>query len=181
MRNVPSVVTYDDGIYVGYRYYETFKIKPAYEFGYGLSYTSFTYGNIKLSSPKFKGNITVTVEVKNNGITAGKEVAELYLTAPSVKLDKPALELKGFAKTKLLQPGESQTLTFIIDSHNLSSFDTSTSSWIAEAGTYNIKIGASSRDIRLNASFTLAKDLTVKKESVALLPTEKITEIKPSR
>ena len=82
----PAVVTYEDGIYVGYRYYETFKVKTAYEFGYGLSYTNFTYSNLKLSSAKFNGKITVTVDVKNGGAVAGKEVAELYLTAPAVKL-----------------------------------------------------------------------------------------------
>jgi beta-glucosidase len=179
MRIKPAVVTYEDGIYVGYRYYETFKVKPAYEFGFGLSYTNFTYSNFKLSSPKFTGNITVTVDIKNSGTVAGKEVAELYLTAPAVKLDKPALELKGFAKTKLLQPGESQTLTFVIDSRRLSSFDPDSSSWIAEAGKYEVKIGASSKDIRQSASFSLAKDLTVKSETVSLVPKEKINELKP--
>jgi beta-glucosidase len=181
MRSVPSVVTYEDGIYVGYRYYETFKVKPAYEFGYGLSYTDFAYRNLRLSSTKFNGSISVTVEVKNNGKIAGKEVAELYLTAPAVKLDKPALELKGFAKTKLLQPGESQTLSFEIDSRRLASFDAAKSSWIAEAGKYIVKIGASSRDIRQSGSFNLTKDLTVKKESVSLVPKEKIEELRPSK
>ena len=146
-----------------------------------MSYTSFSYSNLKLSSTKFSGTLTVTVDVKNSGTVAGKEVAELYLTAPAAKLDKPSLELKGFAKTKLLQPGESQTLSFQIDSHKLASFDPAKSSWIAEAGKYDVKIGASSSDIKLNASFTLAKELTVKKESVSLLPKEKVTEIKPSR
>lgn len=178
-RSKPAVVNYEDGIYVGYRYYETFKVKPAYEFGYGLSYTSFVYSNLKLSSPKFSGNITVIIDIKNGGTVAGKEVVELYLSAPAVKLDKPALELKGFAKTRLLQPGESQTLTFKIDSRSLSSFDPASSSWIAEAGKYEVKIGASSKDIRQNASFTLAKDLTVKKETVSLVPKEKINELKP--
>lgn len=177
----PAVVTYNDGIYVGYRYYETFKVKPAYEFGYGLSYTNFTYSNLKLSSPKFAGTITVTVDVKNSGSVAGKEVAELYLSAPAIKLDKPSLELKGFAKTRLLKPGESQTLTFTIDSRRLSSFDPAISSWIAEAGNYQVSIGASSKDIRQKASFSLAKDLTVKKESVSLLPKEKVNELKPTK
>lgn len=181
MRIRPAVVTYEDGIYVGYRYYETFKVKTAYEFGYGLSYTTFTYSNLKLSSPKFSGNITVTVDVKNSGKVAGKEVVELYLTAPAVKLDKPSLELKGFSKTRLLKPGESQTLSFIIDSRRLSSFDPVSSSWIAEAGKYDVKIGASSTDIKQTASFTLAKELTVKKETISLVPKEKINELKPAK
>jgi beta-glucosidase len=159
--------------------YETFKVKPDYEFGFGLSYTNFTYSNLKLSSPKFTGTITVTVDVKNSGNAAGKEVAELYLSAPAVKLDKPAIELKGFAKTRLLKPGESQTLTFVLNSRSLSSFDTASSSWVSEAGKYDVKIGASSKDIRQTASFSLAKDLTVKKEIVSLVPKEKINELKP--
>ena len=181
MRVRPAVVTYEDGIYVGYRYYETFKVKPAYEFGFGLSYTNFTYSNLKLSSQKFTGNITVTVDIKNSGVVAGKEVAELYLSAPSVKIDKPSLELKGFAKTKLLQPGESQTLTFIIDSRRLSSFNPASSSWIAEAGKYEVKIGASLKDIRQSSTFILAKEITVKKETVSLVPKEKIYELKPAK
>jgi beta-glucosidase len=179
MRVKPAVVTYEDGIYVGYRYYETFKVKPAYEFGFGMSYTNFAYSNLKLSSAKFSGRITVTVDVKNSGTVAGKEIAELYLTAPALKLDKPSMELKGFAKTRILKPGESQTLTFVIDSRRLSSFDTASSSWIAEAGKYDVKVGASSKDIKLTGSFTVAKDLTVKKESVSLLPKEKFSELKP--
>jgi beta-glucosidase len=119
------------------------------------------------------------VDIKNSGGAAGKEVAELYISAPSAKLDKPSLELKGFSKTKLLQPGESQTLTFIIDSRRLSSFDPAISSWIAEAGKYEVKIGASSKDIRQRATFILAKDITVKKETVSLVPKEKINELKP--
>jgi beta-glucosidase len=181
MRPKDAKVVYEDGIYVGYRYYETFKVKPAYEFGYGLSYTNFTYSNIKLSSSKFADKITVTVDIKNSGTVAGKEVAELYLSTPAVKLDKPVIELKGFSKTNPLQPGESQTLTFVIDSRNLSSFDPASSSWVAEAGKYEVKIGASSKDIRQNASFNLAKELTVKKESVSLVPKEKINELKSGK
>ena len=179
MKPKDAKVVYEDGIYVGYRFYETFKVKPAYEFGYGLSYTSYVFSNLKLSSPKFAGKITVTVDVTNTGKVAGKEVAQLYLGAPSEKLDKPVEELKGFAKTKLLQPGESQTLTFVLDSHSLASFDPSVSSWIADAGKYDVRVGASSKDISQTTSFTLAKTLTVKKESSSLLPKEKINELKP--
>ena len=90
------------------------------------------------------------------------------------------IELKGFAKTRLLQPGESQTLTFTLNSRSLASFDTPSSTWVAEAGTYNVKIGASSEDIRQSASFTLAKDLKVKKETVSLVPKVEINELKPA-
>lgn len=180
-RGRPAVDTYEDGIYVGYRYYETFNVKPAYEFGFGLSYTTFEYSNIKLSSAKFAGTLTVTADIKNTGTVAGKEVAQLYLSAPAVKLDKPVMELKGFAKTRLLKPGESQTLTFVINSHNLASFVTPVSSWVAEAGKYEVKVGASSRDIKLTSSFTLAKELMVKKETVSLQPKVAITELKPGK
>ena len=180
-RGRASVVTYEDGVYVGYRYYESFGVRPAYEFGYGLSYTSFEYADLKLSADAFSSSLTVTVDVKNAGPAAGKEVAELYLTAPAAKMDKPALELKGFAKTRLLAPGESQTLTFTLEPRALASFDAASSSWIAEAGKYEVKIGASSRDIRQAAAFTLAQDLTVKKETVSLVPKRKIAEFKPVR
>lgn len=176
-----SRVVYEEGIYVGYRYYETFDVAPAYEFGYGLSYTTFEFGNLALSSKKFSGKITATVPVKNTGKIAGKEVVQLYLSAPAGKLYKPVLELKGFAKTRLLQPGESQNLSFEISPRNLASFDSASSSWVAEAGKYLVKIGASSRDIRQTAAFDLDRELTVKKDSIALVPKAQINELRPSR
>ena len=179
MRGAPAEDVYTDGIYVGYRYYETFGVRPSYEFGYGLSYTTFNYSNLEFSASKFRNMITVTVDIKNTGNVAGKEVVELYLSAPAKKLDKPSEELKGFAKTRLLQPGESQTLTFELDKRSLASFDPSASAWIADAGSYSVKIGASSKDIRQTGTFELARDLTVKKESRSLIPNRGIDEIKP--
>jgi beta-glucosidase len=181
MKPHPAKVVYEEGIYVGYRYYGSFGVKPAYEFGYGLSYTKFEYSNLKLSSDKFDNQITVTVEVKNAGPVAGKEVVQLYLSAPVKELDKPAYELKGFAKTGLLLPGDKQTVSFKLDAHKLASFNSSSSSWIADAGQYEVKIGASSSDIRQNASFTLDADRVVKKESRALVPSESIKELKSTR
>lgn len=175
----PSRIVYEEGIYVGYRYYETFGIEPAYEFGHGLSYTTFEYSNLNLSAVSFNGQLTVTVDVINTGNVPGKEVVQLYLSAPANKLDKPELELKGFAKTRLLQPGETQTLTFAINGRSLASFDPSSSSWVAEAGTYEVKIGASSKNIRQTATFELADELLVKTETRALVPSESIDELKP--
>ena len=175
-----SRIVYEEGIYVGYRYYETFGIRPAYEFGFGLSYTSFEYSNLSLSSQKFSDGIAATVMVKNSGKVPGREVVQLYVSAPANKLDKPVMELKGFAKTRLLQPGESQTLIFDVTSRNLSSFDPASSSWFAEAGKYEIKIGASSRDIRQTAAFELGSELNVKKENIALVPKTRIKEFKPA-
>lgn len=170
-------ITYDDGIYVGYRYYETFGILTAYEFGYGLSYTSFSYENLNLSSDVFEDMITVTVDVTNTGDVAGKEVVQLYISAPDFQLEKPDQELKGFAKTKLLQPGETQTITFEISPRNLASFDTAESSWVAETGTYEVRIGASSLDIRQYASFELNEELMVKEVNKALAPVQDFEEL----
>jgi beta-glucosidase len=177
-RQMPAEVTYEDGIYVGYRYYNAFKVEPAYEFGYGLSYTGFSYGDLKLSSSTFNGKIEATVTIKNTGKVAGKEVAQLYLTAPAIKMDKPAIELKGFAKTHLLQPGESQKLTFMISPRDLASYDTPSESWVAEAGSYKVSIGASSKDIKGTAKFTLGKETVVEKDEATLTPQVTISELK---
>jgi beta-glucosidase len=174
-----SEVVYEEGIYTGYRYYNTFKVPVAYEFGYGLSYTTFEYSNLRLSSANFGKSITVSIEIKNTGNVAGKEVVQLYLITPAGRLDKPESELKGFTKTKLLQPAEVQIINLIIDPMSLASFDPKTSSWIADAGKYTVNICASSKDIRQSASFNLGKNLTVKKESIALVPKVKINELKP--
>lgn len=161
----PVNAGYGEGIYVGYRYYNTFGVKTAYPFGYGLSYTHFDYSGLTLNSEQFVDKITATVTVKNSGQVAGKEVVELYLSAPQKELAKPSEELKAFAKTRLLQPGESQVLHFDLDLTSLASFDPPTRSWVAEKGKYEVKIGASSADIRQSAAFELAKDLTVEKVS----------------
>jgi beta-glucosidase len=175
----PPRVVYEEGIFVGYRYYNTFGIKTAYEFGYGLSYTNFNYSNLHLSATSFMDKITVNVDIKNTGNIAGKEIVQLYLSAPALSMYKPESELKGFEKTKLLQPGESQTISFVLDRRNLASFDTSTTTWIAEPGEYTVNIGASSTDYKISASFNLENELLVKKETKALAPTESITELKP--
>jgi beta-glucosidase len=178
MKMVPAEVTYQEGIYVGYRYYTTFNVKPAYEFGYGLSYTSFSYSDLKLSSSTFKGTLTATVKVTNTGQAPGKEVVQLYVGAPAAKLDKPVEELRAFGKTGLLQPGKSETLTFVLTSADLASFDMPSSSWVAESGQYTVKIGASSTDIKQAATFTLPADLVVEKDHKVLAPQVSIDELK---
>ncbi|QCR24848.1 glycosyl hydrolase [Pontibacter sp. SGAir0037] len=177
----PKQVVYEEGIYVGYRYFDTFKVKPAYEFGYGLSYTNFDYSKLKLSSNKFKDKITVTLDVKNTGTVAGKEVVQLYLSAPSKVMEKPEKELKGFAKTDLLQPGQTQTLTFVLDAHALSSFDSDQSAWVAEAGNYTIRAGASSKNIRQTTSFKLPESIVAEKVNKVLVPQVAIQELKVSK
>ncbi|MEP6584064.1 MAG: glycoside hydrolase family 3 C-terminal domain-containing protein [Ginsengibacter sp.] len=178
MKSIPAEVTYEEGVYVGYRYYNTFNVATAYEFGYGLSYTKFNYGSLKLSSSSFNNKITASVIVTNTGNKAGKEVVQLYLTAPSKKLDKPSEELKAFGKTNLLQPGQSQTIRFVLSSSDLASFYTDRSSWIAEEGEYTIKIGASSKDIKKTSTFTLSKEIVVEKTNKVLIPQTQINELK---
>lgn len=177
----PAEVTYDEGIYVGYRYYSRFGVKPAYEFGYGLSYTDFSYGDLKLSSNRFDGKVTATVSVTNTGKLSGKNVIELYIAAPKGELSKPVRELRAFAKTNLLRPGQSQTLSFTITGEDLASFDSSRSSWIAEAGSYTVAIGASSLDIRKSARLVLGKELLVEKVNKLLSPQREIEELKAAR
>jgi beta-glucosidase len=173
-----SEVVYEEGVYVGYRYYNTFGIKPAYEFGFGLSYTNFNYSNLTLSSKDFNGSTTVTVDVTNAGKLPGREVAELYLSSPAVSVDKPVAELKAFGKTALLKPGEKQTLTFKLLPKDLASFVTVSSEWIADAGNYTVSLGASSLNIKQKASFNLGKQIVVEKVHKVLIPQVQITELK---
>lgn len=170
-------VTYEEGIYVGYRYFNTFNVKPSYAFGYGLSYTTFIYDNLTLSSTTFKDNLKVNITVTNSGKVAGKEIVQLYLSAPTNQLNKPKSELKAFGKTKLLQPNESQTLTFYISTADLASFNPAKSAWIADAGRYTIKIGGSSLDIKNKAFFTLQKSQQLSKTPKILLPQKGIKEL----
>jgi beta-glucosidase len=173
----PIEVTYEEGIYVGYRYYGTFDVKPAYEFGFGLSYTEFEYSVLTLASPEFKGKQSVTFTVKNIGKVAGREVVQLYIAAPVSKIDKPKYELKGFAKTKILQPGESQTFTLQLTARDLSSFNTGVSAWVADAGKYDVLIAASSTDIKLNGSFNIKKSIVTEKVNPVLAPKVTINEL----
>lgn len=146
---------YTDGIWVGYRYFQTAGVEVSYPFGYGLSYSSFSYGKpaIKPAADGFTATVTVT----NTGSTAGKEVVQLYVTAPSGDLEKPALELKAFAKTKCLMPGESQTLTMSVSDYDIASFNESASAWEAAAGTYKVLFAASAADIRATSDYKLKK------------------------
>lgn len=178
MKIYPAEVTYEEGIYVGYRYYNSFNVKPAYEFGYGLSYTSFTFSKLKLSTTSVTKNFTATITITNTGKRAGKEVVQLYLAAPGINMNKPAEELKAFAKTVLLQPGASQTISFPITVKDLASFNSNQSAWIADKGTYVVKAGASSEDIRLSTSFELPGEIVVEKLSRSLVPTAAINELK---
>lgn len=152
---------YTEGIYVGYRYFDTVHEKPDYPFGFGLSYTDFEITVKDTSADEEK--ITVTAEVKNIGAFAGKEVIQAYYSAPTGKLDKPYQELAAFVKTKELQPGESETVTLKFDTVDMASYDTDTASYILEAGAYVIRVGNSSKDTVPCCKVLLDETAVVKK------------------
>ena len=166
---------YAEGIWVGYRYFTTSGMRVSYPFGYGLSYTEFEY-----SKPSVKvgrdGRIDASVTVKNVGSAAGKEVVEVYVSAPEGGLVKPAFELKGFGKTGVIAPGESETLSFTIDTYSLASFNEESSAWETAAGNYKVLFGASSADIRTAVGFKLSKARSWEANRVCL-PSEPVDEI----
>ena len=165
---------YAEGIYVGYRYFQSADAPVSYPFGYGKSYTTFEY-----SKPVVKAcadGFTATITVKNTGAVAGKEAVQLYVAAPAGGLEKPAFELKGFAKTKELAPGESQTLTISVDKYTLASFNEATSSWETAAGTYKVMFGANAADIRGTADYKLKKAESWTVNNV-LAPAQPVNEI----
>ena len=176
-RHFPSrnkVSNHEEDIYVGYRYFDTFGKDVSYPFGYGLSYTTFDYSkpSVKVSGE----NITVSVTVKNTGSVSGKEIAQVYVSAPAGQLEKPAQELKAFAKTRELKPGESQVLTMQLKRRDLASFDEANSQWLTEAGTYTFRIGASSRDIRNTVAVKVGQ--YTEKTSDALRPKHELKLLK---
>ncbi len=166
---------HDEDIYVGYRFFDTFNREVAYPFGFGLSYTTFEFSKPVVKA-KGKDAVEVSITIKNTGTVSGKEVAQIYVQAPKGKLEKPAQELKAFAKTRELQPGESQTLTMTIPIRDLASFDEADSQWLTEAGNYTFRIGNSSRNLPLSASLTL-KEYTEKVNN-ALAPQQKLNLLK---
>ena len=166
---------HEEDIYVGYRFFDTFNREVAYPFGFGLSYTTFEFSKPVVKT-KGKDVVEVSITVKNTGAVSGKEVAQVYVQAPKGKLEKPAQELKAFAKTRELQPGESQTLTMTIPVRDLASFDEADSQWLTEAGSYTFRIGNSSRNLPLSVALTL-KEYTEKVNN-ALAPQQKFNLLK---
>ena len=151
-------VDYAEGIYVGYRYFDSKSVEPQFPFGFGLSYTTFAYSDLKVKPSKTSGDELVEVSLKlhNTGSRAGAEVVELYVHDGHSKIDRPAHELKGFKRVDL-KPGESQTVQLTLDRAAFSYWDPATHAWTAEPGEFEIQIGASSRDVRLRAPFALAR------------------------
>ena len=145
VKNV-DYTNYEEDIYVGYRYFDTFGKQVSYPFGYGLSYTTFAYDKAAVKADN--GVYIVSVEVKNTGKVAGKEVVQLYVSAPDVAANKPEKELKAFAKTKELKPGEAVVVTLKVNADDLASYDEAASAWVVTPGNYKFLVGASSRDIK---------------------------------
>ena len=155
-------VEYREGVFVGYRYYDTKQMEVAYPFGYGLSYTTFAYSNLQISNttPTEKDTITVSVDVTNTGNVAGKEVVQLYVKDMTSSAIRPEKELKGFEKVQLA-PGETKTVTMELNKRSFAWYNTELHDWYAASGKYEILIGASSRDIRLSETIELSSSQVI--------------------
>ena len=165
---------YNEGIYVGYRFFKSVGKDVSYPFGYGLSYTTFSYNDMKVTPTK--NGFIASVTVKNTGKFAGKEIVEVYISAPDGGLEKPLCELKAFSKTRNLQPGESQTLNMEVSDYNLASFNDAIQSWVSTKGKYSVMFGASINDIRATVNYTLSKDY-IEKVNDILKPTVELKEL----
>jgi len=143
---------YKEGVFVGHRYFDAHDIPPLFPFGHGLSYTSFEYGDLVIVPGRSRGEFLVTCTLRNSGARPGAEVAQLYVADIAASVPRPVQELKCFRKA-FLQPGESTTIEFALCERDLSFYDVETHHWTAEAGQYEVRIGASSRDIRLVGRF----------------------------
>jgi len=152
-------VNYDEGVFVGYRYYDTKKVPVRWAFGHGLSYTEFAYSNLRLSADTMTDSTTVTVsvDVKNTGKMAGKEVVQLYVSDENGTAVRPVKELKGFAKVALA-PGETKTVTMTINARSLSFYHKELRDWYAPSGTYGVLVGSASDDIRLTGKISFTTD-----------------------
>jgi beta-glucosidase len=152
-------VIYDEGILVGYRWFETKKIEPLFAFGHGLSYTDFKYSDLQLKPGK-DATLTIRFEIENTGKVAAAETAQVYVRDNQTSLPRPLKELKGFEKV-FLQPGEKKTISIILN-HGSFAFYDPPKGWVAEKGDFQIMVGSSSRDIRLTGDFRLGKTIIIK-------------------
>ncbi|HVO12055.1 MAG TPA: glycoside hydrolase family 3 C-terminal domain-containing protein [Vicinamibacteria bacterium] len=151
-------VRYAEGIYVGYRGFDKRRLEPLFPFGFGRSYTTFEYGELRVDKPTVRSGETVgvTLQVRNRGARAGAEVVQLYLKDVESSLDRPEKELKGFQRLELA-PGEARAVRFTLDKAAMSFFHPGRKAWVAEPGAFEVLVGASSRDIRLRGGFTLVE------------------------
>jgi beta-glucosidase len=155
---VDGVVHYDEGLFVGYRWYDTRKIEPLFPFGYGLSYTTFGYANLRVT-PTGPDTAHVDCDITNTGTRAGAEVVQLYVRPGKEGVERPEKELKAFAKVSLA-PGETKTVGMELNARSFAYYSPEKHAWAVEAGTFGIMVGSSSRDIRLNGEFPIAAAAT---------------------
>ena len=158
-RNADHIL-YKEGVFVGYRGYQKNSMKPQFPFGYGLSYTSFEYGNLKVSAGTGKALYNVTFDVKNTGSRKGADVAQVYVAPGKTRVPRPVRELKGFARVELA-PGESRTVTIPLEGRSFAYFDVANRRWQADAGRYSIELARSVEDIQAKADVTLGKALAI--------------------
>ncbi len=175
-QGVKTEVIYEEDIYVGYRYFDSFNVPVSFAFGSGLSYTTFSFNKVRLTRSA-DGAIVISVDVKNTGKNAGKEVVQVYVQAPRSNIEKPAKELRTFTKTKLLNPGESQTVSMTIHPIDLASFDAGSSAWVTDAGKYTFLAGRTVDDLPLKSVFRIKSPVTQKTNKV-LVPKENIKVLK---
>jgi beta-glucosidase len=151
-------VTYGEGIFIGYRYYEKKRVEPLFPFGFGLSYTSFAYGNLRLSTNSITSNegVTVSIDITNTGQRAGQEVVQVYVHDVAASVLRPVKELKSFAKVAL-DAGETKTVSLTLDRTAFAYWDDGQHAWVAEAGEFEILVGSSSQDIRARAMLQITE------------------------
>lgn len=174
----PATVWYEEGIFVGYRYYDSFNVPVAYPFGFGLSYTNFTL-NSPLAGKAFPADskVVIPVTVTNNGDVAGKQVVQLYVSAPQDGLIKPNKELRAFAKSGLLQPGESQVIELTLEIAKLASFDPDKRAWVVAKGNYTFNVATSVSDVAFTATMTVQQSFKTESVSTQLNPVKPVIEL----
>jgi len=177
-------MTYSEGLYLGYRAYDKNNTKPLYPFGFGLSYTTFAYSDMKLSSNVLTPGATVNVKftVTNTGSKAGFETAQLYVQPVNPAVARPEKELKGFTKV-YLKPGQSKTVSIPLDSRSLAYYVDNTDSWNVDAGKYKIRVGTSSADLSLSQTLTTlyAEQLTTRDSNPLPAPLQKAVQVSASQ
>ena len=161
-------VQYREGLYVGYRYFDSAGVQPLFPFGHGLSYTAFAYRNLQLAQDRASpgDEVLASVEITNTGEVAGSEIVQLYVSALESRVYRPAQELKAFARVALA-PGETRQVALALDDAAFAVYDTGTGTWVVEGGAFEIRIGASSRDIRLTATLQVTSVATVSEAGLA--------------
>ncbi|KAJ7684834.1 glycoside hydrolase family 3 protein [Mycena polygramma] len=164
-RSENGKIHYREDLFVGYKHYHARGVRPLFEFGFGLSYTTFSFSNLVVSAPEFHETglkFHVSLTLRNEGLLAGSEVAQLYISYPDVGITTPVHQLKGFAKAKSVAVGASRDLVINLDQHALAFWDPTKIAWTAAAGTYVINVGASSEDFRLRGELKLTQPFTWK-------------------